>query len=176
VQSRDVRPASAIPPMVKRWKKCPRCHRDKAPEEFYADASKPSGLRSRCRECDLEKSREYYRANRERILASANARNARLRASRRVVHAPRTCLQCGAEFIPRTSRSKRCGSCASDGLSTPRASPPTQSLISPVFCSRPRAHGRGSYPRTRSQASAAGRKPALGSQRRHPARGRTRRA
>jgi len=63
-------------------KRCPVCHTDKLAEDFYIDRSKPSGLRSPCKECDLKKSKAYYRENRERKLAKANARNARLRAER----------------------------------------------------------------------------------------------
>jgi hypothetical protein len=66
--------------MALRWKKCPICHVDKPPEAYYQDRSKPSGLRSPCQPCDLEKSRAYYQANRENKLAKANARNAWKRA------------------------------------------------------------------------------------------------
>jgi hypothetical protein len=52
--------------MRTRWKECPRCHKDKPPEDFYRDATKPSGLRSLCKSCDLAKSRAYYAANRRR--------------------------------------------------------------------------------------------------------------
>jgi hypothetical protein len=65
--------------MRTRCKECPRCHKDKFPEDFYGDATKASGLRSLCKACDLEQSRAYYAKNRERVLASAKARNARLR-------------------------------------------------------------------------------------------------
>jgi hypothetical protein len=49
---------------------------------FARDQSKGSGFKSICRRCDREKSRRYYLANRERKLAEANARAARLRAER----------------------------------------------------------------------------------------------
>lgn len=60
-------------------KRCPSCGATKPLTAFYIDRSKAGGLRSACKRCDLEKSRRYYAANRERKLAKANARNARLR-------------------------------------------------------------------------------------------------
>jgi hypothetical protein len=66
--------------MTLHWKKCPVCHIDKPPEDFYIDRSKASGLRSPCRACDLQKSRAYYRAHREDKLAKAKVRNDRKRA------------------------------------------------------------------------------------------------
>jgi len=65
-----------------RCKHCPVCREDKPPEDFYIDRSKASGLRSPCKGYDRAKSRRYYAENRERKLAKANARNARLRAER----------------------------------------------------------------------------------------------
>jgi hypothetical protein len=55
-------------------KKCQRCGGWLAPEEFTVDRSKPAGLGSYCRPCDRQLSREYYRANRERILAKLAAK------------------------------------------------------------------------------------------------------
>ena len=49
---------------------------------FAPDGSKASGFKSICRDCDCEKLRRYYAANRERKLAAANERNARKRAVR----------------------------------------------------------------------------------------------
>jgi hypothetical protein len=40
---------------------------------FAPDSSKASGRKSICRECDNERSREWYRANRERRRVSQRA-------------------------------------------------------------------------------------------------------
>ncbi len=61
---------------------CYRCRRSLGPEDFARDRSKASGRASICRECDRAKARAYYRANRERVLARVNGRNAALRADR----------------------------------------------------------------------------------------------
>lgn len=53
---------------------CFRCGERKAAGEFYADKSKASGRKSICKACDLEKSRRYYEANRERVAARNRAR------------------------------------------------------------------------------------------------------
>ena len=100
--------------------RCTGCGLHKAVRDFYGDGSKASGLRSLCKPCDLEKSQRYYRANREAKLAKANVRNERKRREA-PPKPPRICLQCGAEFMPHSVRSKRCPSCAADGLSTARA-------------------------------------------------------
>jgi hypothetical protein len=69
-------------PVVRR--RCYACAEQLPASRFARDSSKGSGLKSICRSCDREKSRAYYLENRERKLAKANARHARLRASRRV--------------------------------------------------------------------------------------------
>ena len=63
-------------------RRCYRCERELEPRDFPRDASKGSGFKSICKRCDNEKAKAYYAANRERQLAKANARNARLRAER----------------------------------------------------------------------------------------------
>jgi len=65
--------------------RCYACGRDKPVDQFSPDSSKASGRMSRCRACDLEKSRRYYADadNRERKLAKMAERRARLRAERR---------------------------------------------------------------------------------------------
>lgn len=118
---KSVSPQSAIPlssvekspkamATAKRWKhyhqdshRCPRCGVKKSSGDFYRDKSKSNGRRFICKACDLAKSKAYYNA------------------SRRVVHERRECVQCGMTFLPPTRRSKRCPTCASDGLSTARA-------------------------------------------------------
>jgi hypothetical protein len=57
-----------------RPKRCPICKQDKEATEFYLDRSKPSGLRSPCKLCDLQKSKAHYAANRERVIARVRAR------------------------------------------------------------------------------------------------------
>jgi hypothetical protein len=113
--------------VTKRWKRysedfhrCPRCGVTKPLTDFYADKGKSNGRRFICKACDNETARRYYQANRESKLAKANARNDRKRAEAPPKPA-RACLQCGADFVPRSSRSKRCPTCAADGLSTTRA-------------------------------------------------------
>jgi hypothetical protein len=81
-------------------KKCQRCGGWLAPEEFTLDRSKPAGLGSYCRPCDRELSREYYRANRERILAKLAAK----RGPRQV----RNCSECGVVLEGRARAT--CGS------------------------------------------------------------------
>lgn len=48
---------------------CPRCGEDRAVEEFARDKSKSNGRKSFCKSCDNAKSKRYYAANRERVLA-----------------------------------------------------------------------------------------------------------
>jgi predicted RNA-binding Zn-ribbon protein involved in translation (DUF1610 family) len=100
--------------------RCTECGLNRPVQDFYRDRSKASGHRSLCKPCDLAKSRAYYRANFEDQLAKAKVRNERRRREAPPKPA-RPCFQCGAEFIPHSIRSKRCPSCASDGLSTARA-------------------------------------------------------
>jgi hypothetical protein len=61
---------------------CPRCGESCALSDFAGDASKASGRKSHCRLCDAAKSRNYYKANRERVIARVSARQARLRERR----------------------------------------------------------------------------------------------
>jgi hypothetical protein len=67
-----------------------RCGGVKPAEEFTVDRSKPAGLGSYCRPCDRQLSREYYRANRERILAKL--------AAKRRPQPVRHCSECGVEL------------------------------------------------------------------------------
>ena len=65
--------------------RCYACERALNSAAFAPDGSKASGFKSFksiCRDCDCEKLRRYYAANRERKLAAANERNARKRAVR----------------------------------------------------------------------------------------------
>jgi hypothetical protein len=57
-------------------RRCYSCRCELELPAFARDASKGSGYKSICRACDRERSREYYRANRERKLAKAKARAA----------------------------------------------------------------------------------------------------
>jgi len=71
-------------------KRCPGCGGLKALEDFTADRSKSDGYGSYCRPCDQERSREYYRRNREAVLARA--------ATRRGPAPTRFCSECGVEL------------------------------------------------------------------------------
>jgi hypothetical protein len=46
------------------WRYCATCDRTLPRESFGRDASKASGLKSICKECDREKARAYYAATR----------------------------------------------------------------------------------------------------------------
>ena len=56
--------------------RCSKCGRDLPGSAFTPRPDRPRGFKSWCRQCDAEKSRRYYAANRERKLAAANERNA----------------------------------------------------------------------------------------------------
>jgi hypothetical protein len=47
------------------WRYCATCDRTLPRESFGRDASKPSGLKSICKECDREKARAYYERERQ---------------------------------------------------------------------------------------------------------------
>jgi hypothetical protein len=55
---------------------CTKCGETKPLSEFAVDRSKGDGLKSWCKACDNARSRAYYAANRERVLARVNAWNA----------------------------------------------------------------------------------------------------
>ena len=69
-------PIRSLPDAVTR---CPRCERVFPVSEFARDRSKASGRKSWCKTCDSAKSKSYYAANRERVLAKRAKRNAELR-------------------------------------------------------------------------------------------------
>lgn len=50
-------------------KRCWRCELTLPVSAFGSDRTKPSGLRTVCRECDRDKSRRYYAANRAKRAA-----------------------------------------------------------------------------------------------------------
>ena len=63
--------------MTEQPKRCPRCATEKPREEFYKSKGRPDGLSSRCKACSREgaraphrvqKSREWYYANRDKVL------------------------------------------------------------------------------------------------------------
>jgi hypothetical protein len=58
-------------------KVCPRCKVDKPLADFPCDKSKASGRATLCRVCDNLKSKRYYAANRERVIARVQARRAK---------------------------------------------------------------------------------------------------
>lgn len=66
---------------------CPRCGGRLRRDDLARDASRMTGRKSICVPCDREKSRAYYAANRERVLARI--------AAKRPVQAPRFCSECG---------------------------------------------------------------------------------
>jgi transcription elongation factor Elf1 len=61
---------------------CPRCGDAQPVSAFYSDKSKSNGRRFICKSCGLERSRAYYRANREEKLAKVKAYQARVRDKR----------------------------------------------------------------------------------------------
>jgi hypothetical protein len=70
--------------------KCPRCGLSKLLSDFHADKSKSNGRRFVCRQCDNARSRAFYAANRERVLARVNAYNAKHRPTMPVSQRRRT--------------------------------------------------------------------------------------
>ena len=68
--------------------RCYACERALNSAAFAPDGSKASGFKSICRDCDCEKLRRYYAANRERKLAAANERNASPHHPLGVLHRP----------------------------------------------------------------------------------------
>jgi hypothetical protein len=65
--------------------RCYRCGETKPVEEFARDRSKASGRKSLCKACDNAKSKDYYAANRERVIErNTAARSRRAFFSRRV--------------------------------------------------------------------------------------------
>jgi hypothetical protein len=68
---------------------CYACGESKPLDEFYPDASKAAGRMSRCRACDREKARRYYRQHREEVLARREP--APLREA--------VCAGCGERFM-----------------------------------------------------------------------------
>jgi hypothetical protein len=85
-------------------RRCSRCGELRAVAEFAVDRTKASGHKSICRPCDNAKSKRCYREHRERKLAAAIERAARLRAQA----GPRLCA-CGAPT--RHPRSRYCEEC-----------------------------------------------------------------
>jgi hypothetical protein len=71
-------------------KRCFQCGGVKPLEEFTHDKRKISGAGTYCSDCDRERSKAYYRANRERILERA--------AAKRGPQPERHCSECGVEL------------------------------------------------------------------------------
>ena len=71
-------------------KRCAWCGEVKTLEEFTSDRSKLDGIGTYCRLCDRDRSRAYYAANREAVLAKA--------AEKRGPQPARFCLECGGEL------------------------------------------------------------------------------
>ena len=63
------RPAAYLPHLSE-WL-CIRCRVSKPLEQFARDATRLAGRKSLCLACEREKSRAYYAANRETVLARA---------------------------------------------------------------------------------------------------------
>jgi hypothetical protein len=61
---------------------CARCGIAKPFSAFYRDTTKSNGRRFICRDCDLERSRAYYRSHREQKLAKVKAYQVRVRDKR----------------------------------------------------------------------------------------------
>ena len=69
---------------------CPRCGGRLRRDELARDASRMTGRKSICVPCDREKSRAYYAAHRDSVLARA--------AAKRPAREPRFCSVCGDEL------------------------------------------------------------------------------
>jgi hypothetical protein len=69
---------------------CPRCGGRLRRDEMARDASRMTGRKSICVPCDREKSRAYYAANREHVLAKA--------AAKRPAREPGLCSECGEQL------------------------------------------------------------------------------
>ena len=98
-------------------KRCFQCGGVKPLEEFTHDKRKISGAGTYCRDCDRERSKAYYRANRERILERA--------AAKRGPQPVRHCAECGVELEGRqrvTCGTSKCREARSSGC-IPRATP-----------------------------------------------------
>jgi len=84
-------------------KRCPGCGGLKPLEDFTSDRSKKDGRGSYCQVCDRERSRAYYAANHDAVLARA--------AAKRGPAPTRFCSECGRELAGRqrvTCGSSRC--------------------------------------------------------------------
>ena len=68
--------------MIMKSKRCGVCKMIKSLDEFARRSDRPSGRISRCKECDKEKAKAYYAANRERKAAYYAARNRELSEER----------------------------------------------------------------------------------------------
>lgn len=100
---------------MRAWKVCTRCDKTLPVDAFAKDASKSSGLKSQCKACDAarsaeyytenqDKKREYYRANRRRILAN----------NRRP---PKKCRKC--DRLALSARHRYCGPCGKEARRRP---------------------------------------------------------
>ncbi len=87
-------------------KVCSRCGETLPRDAFVRRTESRGGdYKGWCRQCDAERSRVYYRANRERILEAAAARRGGSRAE-----ALESCSECGAELVGKQRLT--CGSSA----------------------------------------------------------------
>lgn len=84
-------------------KTCTTCGVTKQIEDFPRDATRLDGRMTRCRDCDNARSRRYYEANRDALLARM--------AEQRLAKAgePRVCVVCGE--LPPTARHSYCDRC-----------------------------------------------------------------
>ena len=60
-------------------KRCPKCGEVRDCDEFARDASKRDGRKSVCKTCNRARAQAYYEANREKVIARVQARNAKVR-------------------------------------------------------------------------------------------------
>lgn len=88
-------------------KTCRNCGAPKPLDDFAVDRSRRDGHTSVCKPCDAARLAGYYSANRERILARANARcRARRAASGRARQA--TCATCEQTFTTARANQRYC--------------------------------------------------------------------
>jgi hypothetical protein len=84
-------------------KRCFACGQTKPLAEFGLDNSTAHRASTYCRECDRERGKAYYAANRERILAKA--------AEKRGPQPARFCSECGVELEGRQRLTCGSGPC-----------------------------------------------------------------
>lgn len=87
---------------------CPRCGMEKPLEEFSRDASKSSGYKSACRECDNARLREYYAAGLKPVVKRRDGKPRVCKFCSRPIDKPRArvCDACRPAYEARRRRQR----------------------------------------------------------------------